>query len=206
MIKIAVSKGRIERDFCKILNKVGYDIEPIINKKRKLLIKLEDNIEMIFVKADDVGTYLKYGSADIGIVGNDVLIEQGLTNYFELLDLNIGKCKFCLASNSSFNKDSLDKVIATKYPKITRQFFNSKKEKVKIVKLNGSVELGPIVKISDAIVDIVETGDTLRENGLEVVEEICDISTRLVANKSSLDLKKNEIYSFVNRLEEGIKC
>ncbi len=206
MIKIAVSKGRIERDFCKILNKVGYDIEPIINKKRKLLIKLEDNIEMIFVKADDVGTYLKYGSADIGIVGNDVLIEQGLTNYFELLDLNIGKCKFCLASNSSFDKDSLDKVIATKYPKITRQFFNSKKEKVKIVKLNGSVELGPIVKISDAIVDIVETGDTLRENGLEVVEEICDISTRLVANKSSLDLKKNEIYSFVNRLEEGIKC
>ncbi|MCR5185833.1 MAG: ATP phosphoribosyltransferase [Clostridia bacterium] len=206
MIKIAVSKGRIERDFCKILNKVGYDIDPIINKKRKLLIKLEDNIEMIFVKADDVGTYLKYGSADIGIVGNDILIEQGLTNYFELLDLNIGKCKFCLASNSSFKKDSLDKVIATKYPKITRQFFNSKKEKVKIVKLNGSVELGPIVKISDAIVDIVETGDTLRENGLEVVEEICDISTRLVANKSSLDLKKNEIYSFVNRLEEGIKC
>ena len=206
MIKIAVSKGRIERDFCKILNKVGYDTDPIINKKRKLLINLEDNIEMIFVKADDIGTYLKYGGADIGIVGKDVLIEQDFSNYSELLDLNIGKCKFCLASNSNFKMETLNKVIATKYPKITKKYFESKNESVTIIKLNGSVELGPIVKMSDAIVDIVETGDTLRENGLQVVEEICDISTRLVANKESLDLKRNEIYSFVGRLKEGIRC
>ena len=102
--------------------------------------------------------------------------------------------------------ETLNKVIATKYPKITKKYFESKNENVTIIKLNGSVELGPIVKMSDAIVDIVETGDTLRENGLQVVEEICDISTRLVANKESLDLKRNEIYSFVGRLKEGIRC
>ena len=141
MLKIAVSKGRIEKEFCEILGKVGYNIEPILNKKRKLLIQLEDTIEIIFVKGEDIDTYLKFGSVDIGIVGKDVLIEKEFSNYSELLDLNIGKCKFCLASNSNYKMESLNKIIATKYPKITQQYFNKKNENIKIVKLNGSVEL-----------------------------------------------------------------
>lgn len=141
MLKIAVSKGRIEKEFCQILEKVGYNIEPILNKKRKLLIQLEDTIEIIFVKAEDIDTYLKLGSVDIGIVGKDVLMEQEFSNYSELLDLNIGKCKFCFASNSNYKSESPNKIIATKYPKITQKYFKMKNEDVKIVKLNGSVEL-----------------------------------------------------------------
>ena len=206
MLKIAVSKGRIEKEFSKILGKAGYDIEPILNKKRKLLIKLEDNIEMIFVKADDIDTYLKNGCVDIGIVGKDVLIEHEFSDYSEVLDLNIGKCKFCLASKSNYKIDSVNKIIATKYPNITKKYFEKKNENVKIIKLNGSVELGPVVNISDAIVDLVETGNTLRENGLEVIEEICDISTRLVASNESLEVKNKEIYEFINKIKEGEKC
>ena len=198
MIKIAVSKGRIERDFCKILNKVGYDTDPIINKKRKLLINLEDNIEMIFVKADDIGTYLKYGGADIGIVGKDVLIEQDFSNYSELLDLNIGKCKFCLASNSNFKMETLNKVIATKYPKITKKYFESKNENVTIIKLNGSVELAPIVGLADCIVDIVESGRTLAENGLAPVTTIVELSARLICNNASLKTKYDEISDIIS--------
>ena len=204
MLKIAVSKGRVERDFCDILEKSGYDIEPIRNKKRKLFIQTKNNMEIIFVKSEDIITYLKLGMIDIGIVGKDILMESDFSNYSELLDLKIGKCKFCLASYENYKNDlwTRNKIIATKYPNITKRFFESKKENVEIVKLNGSVELGPIVKISDAIVDIVETGNTLKENGLKVIEEICDISTRLVVNNESLNTKNKEIYSFVNKLEE----
>lgn len=208
MLKIAVSKGRVEKEFCKIYENSGYDIEPIKNKKRKLYIKTKDNIEIIFVKAEDVITYLKLGMIDIGIVGKDVLLESDFSNYNELLDLKIGKCKCCLASFSNYKNKKFDrnKIIATKYPNITKRFFELKNENVQIIKLNGSVELGPIVKISDAIVDIVETGDTLKENGLEVIEEICDVSTRLVVNNDSLKNKNKEIFSLVNKLEEGITC
>ena len=206
MLKIAVSKGKVEREFCEVLEKIGYDMDPVINKNRKLLIKLKDNIEMIFVKPEDIGTYMEFGSVDIGILGKDVLIEQGFSNYSELLDLNIGKCKFCLASNSNYKAEALNKKIATKYPKITQQYFKDKNEKIEIIKLNGSVELGPVVNISDAIVDIVETGNTLKENGLKVIDEICDISTRLIANNDSLRLKNKEIFDFVNKIKEERIC
>ncbi len=208
MLKIAVSKGRIEKEFCGILEKSGYDVQPIKNKQRKLFIQTKDNMQIFFVKADDIMTYLRLGMIDIGIVGKDILLESEFSNYQELLDLKIGKCKFCLASYANYKNKTLNRqqVIATKYPNITKQFFNNKKENIQIVKLNGSVELGPIVKISDAIVDIVETGDTLKENGLEVIEEICDISTRLVANNKSLNSKNKEISDFVNKIEGGIKC
>ena len=206
MLKIAVSKGKVEKEFCKVLEKIGYDINPIINKRRKLLIKLNDNLEMIFVKPEDIGTYMEFGSVDIGILGNDVLIEQDFSNYSELLDLNIGKCKFCLASFQDYESKMSNKKIATKYPKITQKYFKEKNENVEIIKLNGSVELGPIVQISDAIVDIVETGNTLKENGLKVIDEICDISTRLIASNKSLNNKNVEIYEFVNKLKEEKIC
>ena len=124
------------------------------------------------------------------------------SNYNELADLKVGRCKFCLASYPNYKNKVFDrnKIIATKYPKIAKQFFDNKNENIKILKLNGSVELGPIVKAADAIVDIVETGSTLKENGLEVIEEICEISTRLIANNESVKLKRDEVFSFVNKL------
>ena len=133
MLKIAISKGRVENEFCKILEKAGFNIDPILNKKRKLLVKLSNNIELIFVKAEDIGTYLKYDSVDIGILGKDILIEKEFSNYSELLDLNVGKCKFCLASNSNYSPEATNKRIATKYPKITEQYFRKKNEEIEII-------------------------------------------------------------------------
>ena len=203
MLKIAVTKGRIEKEFCKMLAKSGYDVEPIINKNRKLIIKTTDELEFIFVKSSDIITYLDYGVIDLGVIGKDTLIESDQTKYKEIADLKIGKCKFCLASKPEYKnrKFNRKKVIATKYPNLTKQFFNSKKEQIEIVNLNGSIEVAPILKMTDAIVDIVETGDTLKANGLEIVEEICDISTRIITNQKAVDTKKEELESFISKLK-----
>ena len=203
MLKMAITKGRVEQSFCNLLQKSGYDIDPIINKDRKLLIKTNDNLEIIFAKSKDVLKFVNEGITDIGIVGKDTLLESDDNNYEELLDLNTGKCKFCLAAEPSFRVRSVNKkkVIATKYPKIAKEYFNKKNEDIKIVKLDGSVELGPIIGIADAIVDIVETGNTLNANGLEVIEEICDISTRLITSKESISNKKQEINEMLKKLK-----
>ena len=203
MLKMAITKGRVEQSFCNLLQKSGYDIDPIINKDRKLLIKTNDNLEIIFAKSKDVLKFVNEGITDIGIVGKDTLLESDDNNYEELLDLNTGKCKFCLAAEPSFRARVVNKkkVIATKYPKIAKEYFNKKNEDIKIVKLDGSVELGPIIGIADAIVDIVETGNTLNANGLEVIEEICDISTRLIASKESIANKKQEIDEMLKKLK-----
>ena len=203
MLKMAITKGRVEQSFCNLLQKSGYDINPIINKDRKLLIKTNDNLEIIFAKSKDVLKFVNEGITDIGIVGKDTLLESDDNNYEELLDLNTGKCKFCLAAEPSFRARVVNKkkVIATKYPKIAKEYFNKKNEDIKIVKLEGSVELGPIIGIADAIVDIVETGNTLNANGLEVIEEICDISTRLIASKESIANKKQEINEMLKKLK-----
>jgi len=203
MLKIAVTKGRIERDFCKLLERSGYDISPILNKDRKLIIDTKDGVEYVFVKASDVTTYLDYGVVDLGVVGKDSLIEKDCSKYVELADLKIGKCKFCLASKGDYKNKKSDgkEVIATKYPKLTKQFFSKKSSQVEIVNLNGSIEVAPVLDMADAIVDLVETGDTLRANGLEIIEEICDVSTRLVANKDVADVKKDEFNNFVKSLK-----
>ena len=203
MLKMAITKGRAEQSFCNLLQNAGYDIEPIINKDRKLLIKTNDNLEIVFAKSKDVLKFVNEGITDIGIVGKDTLLESDENNYEELLDLNTGKCKFCLAAEPSYRARVINKkkVIATKYPKIAKEYFNKKNENIEIVKLNGSVELGPIIGMADAIVDIVETGNTLKANGLEVIEEICDISTRLIASKESLTNKKQEINEMISKLK-----
>lgn len=203
MLKMAITKGRIEQSFCNLLQKSGYDIDPIINKDRKLLIKTNDNLEIVFAKSKDVLKFVNEGITDIGIVGKDTLLESDDNNYEELLDLNTGKCKFCLAAEPSYRARVVNKkkVIATKYPKITKEYFNKKNEDVKIVKLDGSVELGPIIGIADAIVDIVETGNTLKANGLEIIEDVCEISTRLIASKDSITNKKKEINKIVGKLK-----
>ncbi|WP_249030295.1 ATP phosphoribosyltransferase [Tannockella kyphosi] len=206
MIKIAITKGRIEKQVCKMLEKAGYDMDPIFNKDRELLIETKDGLSMIFGKANDVITFLEHGIVDVGFVGKDSLDDSDFDDYYELLDLEIGKCVFALAAYPSYRDCDFKrrKKIASKYPLVTKKYFASKKEDVEIIKLEGSVELGPIVGISDAIVDIVETGSTLKANGLEVIEEISEISTRFICNKVSLKFKKDEILEMVEKLEKQV--
>ncbi len=207
MLKVAITKGRIEKKFCELLKNTDYDIEPIINKDRKLLIQTKDDLEIVFAKSNDVLNFVNQGITDIGIVGKDTLLESEDYNYYELLDLQTGNCKFCLAGYPSYRTENFNrkKRIATKYPKIAKSFFYNKNEDVDIVKLDGSVELGPVVGMTDAIVDIVETGNTLKANGLEVIEEICNISTRLIANKNSVREKTDEIYNMIDKLENIVR-
>lgn len=207
MIRIAITKGRIEKDMCKLFKKCGFDVETIENKDRELLIRTKDDIEIIFAKANDIVNFIEYGYADLGVVGKDTLNESTFDDYNELLDLNIGKCFFALASYPEYKEKTFKerKKIATKYPNIAKQYFNAKQEDVEIIKLEGSVELGPVIGMTDAIVDLVETGSTLKANGLEVIEKISDISTRLISNKESLKYKTKEINNIINRLDSVIK-
>ena len=173
MIKIAITKGRIEKQVCQLLAEKGFDMEPIIHKDRELMIETSDGLSMIFVKANDVLTFLEHGIVDIGFVGKDTLEDSDFQDYYEMLDLNIGKCYFALAAYPEYR----DKVfkrrqrIASKYTKVAKDYFHQKQQDVEIIKLEGSVELGPVVGLSDAIVDIVETGSTLKANGLEIIEK-----------------------------------
>ncbi len=202
MIKIAITKGRIEKQVCKLLEKSGYSIDAILNKDRELLIKTDD-FEMIFGKSNDVITFVEHGIVDVGFVGKDTLDDSDFDDYYEMLDLDIGKCYFAVCSYPSYRSKEFTtrKKIATKYINVAKKYFASKKEDVDVIKLEGSVELGPIVGLSDAIVDIVETGSTLKANGLEVIEKISDISTKLIVNKASLKFKKEYIIDMITRLQ-----
>lgn len=210
MIRIAITKGRIEKQVCKLLEESGFDMTPIYEKDRELLIETSDGISMIFAKANDVLTFLEHGIVDIGFVGKDTLDESDFKDYYELLDLNIGKCYFAVAAYPSYRDKVFKrrKRIASKYVSIAKKYFNQKQEDVEIIKLEGSVELGPVVGLSDAIVDIVETGSTLKANGLEVIERISDVSTRMIVNKVSYVFKKDEILKIMNALDrkEDSKC
>lgn len=203
MLKIAITKGRIEKQVCKLLQSKGFDMDPIFNKDRELLIETNDGISMIFAKANDVLTFLEHGIVDVGFVGKDTLEDSDFNDYYELLDLDIGKCYFAVAAYPEYKTKNYKrrKRIASKYTKVAKDYFSSKQEDVEIIKLEGSVELGPVVGLSDAIVDIVETGSTLKANGLEVIEKICDISTRMIVNKVSLKFKKEEIFQLVDALK-----
>ncbi len=207
MIRIALTKGRIESKSIEILKKAGYDCSELEDKGRKLVFKLiGSDIEIVLAKAADVITYIEHGVCDVGIVGEDTIMEHGKW-FHEILDLNFGKCKFALAGikGRDFYEGYTQKVIASKYPNVTKNYFNNKGIDVEIVKIEGSVELAPILKLADAIVDIVETGSTLRENGLEVYEDVAYISTRLIVNTASIKLKKAEIDEFVNRISAQIE-
>ncbi len=204
MIKIAITKGRIEKQVVKMLAEKGFDMDPIIHKDRELLIETKDGISMIFAKSNDVLTFLEHGIVDVGFVGKDTLMESDFDDYYELLDLGIGKCYFAVAAYPEYRTKTFNrrKRIASKYTNVAKAYFASKREDVEIIKLEGSVELGPVVGLSDAIVDIVETGSTLKANGLEVIEKVADISTRMVVNKVSLKYKKDEIVKLMNALKE----
>ena len=203
-ISIAMTKGRLEKETIKLLDKANFGTEELKNKGRKLVFNdtIED-IKYFLVKAADSITYVEHGVADIGVVGKDTLMESD-NNYYEVLDLEIGKCNFIAASLPE--KDVFKKVghikIGTKYPKVAREYFKKRGMDVEIIKIEGSVELAPILGLCDAIVDIMETGTTLKENGLIVFDRICDISVRVIVNKASFKMKREEIGAFINRLKQ----
>ena len=204
MISIELTKGRIEKGAIKLLEQAGFGVEELKDKGRKLVFNdTKEDIRYFLVKANDTVTYVEHGVADIAIVGKDTLLEKE-ENYYEVLDLGMGKCKFIVATlpgTNIFNKIGHIK-IGTKYPAVAKSYFEGKGMDVEIIKIEGSVELAPILGISEGIVDIMETGTTLKENGLVVVDEICDISSRVIVNKSSFKLKRNEINSFIDKIRE----
>ena len=208
-LTFALAKGRLANHTLEMFEKIGITCEEMKDKKTRKLIFVNEELKLRFflAKANDVPTYVEYGAADIGVVGKDTILEEGRKLY-EVLDLGIGKCKMCVAGPADAKEllthGELIRV-ATKYPNIAKDYFyNKKHQTVEIIKLNGSIELAPIVGLSEVIVDIVETGSTLRENGLGVLEEICDLSARVVVNQVSMKMEQERIHEFINRLKEVI--
>lgn len=205
-IRIALTKGRLEEKTVELFEKIGYDCSDLRNKARRLILPIADGkIEVVLAKAPDVITYVENGICDMGVVGYDTILEHP-GSYYETMDLGFGKCRFALAAPkgtviySGYNQ----KRIATKYPEVTKSYFSSKGMDIRIIKIEGSVELAPLLGLSDAIVDLVETGNTLRENGLEVIEYICDVSARLIVNMASLKLKKAKIESIITKINKAV--
>jgi ATP phosphoribosyltransferase len=207
-ITVALAKGRLSEYASNIFEKAGYDVSELREKSRKLIFCDEKNkVKFILVKATDVPCYVEYGAADIGIVGKDTILEEG-RNLYEVLNLDFGNCKMSvcgpLEAKSKLDSSISTLKVATKYPHIAKDYFrNVKKQSCEIIKLNGSVELAPIVGLSDVIVDIVESGKTLEENGLCVLEDICTLSARLIVNRVSMKLSKN-ILDMIDRIKENI--
>lgn len=205
-LRIALTKGRLESDTVSLFEKIGLDCSAVHKKGRKLILPIGNGgMEVVLAKAADVITYVEHGVCDLGVVGKDTIMEKG-GSFYEVLDLGFGKCRFALAGpvGVEFFSGYSVKTIASKYPRVARNYFESKAMDVRIIKIEGSVELAPLLKLSDAIVDIVETGTTLKENGLEVIEPICDISARLIVNAASLKLRKEEIEALTKRMETEI--
>lgn len=202
-LKLALTKGRLEKEAVNIFEAIGINCDEMMQKSRKLVFHEEaHNMDFVLAKAADVITYVEHGVADIGIVGKDTLMEQG-KSFYEVVDLNVGKCRFVVAGKPDLNlyRGYNFKKIATKYPEVARSFFRNKGMDVEIIKIEGSVELAPILGLSDAIVDIVETGTTLKENGLVVLETVCDISARMIVNIASMKMKKDEIDVLINKVQ-----
>ena len=201
-LRIALTKGRLDKDTVALFEKIGYDCDAVRNKGRRLILPVGDSLEVVLAKAADVITYVEHGVCDMGVVGKDTIMEHG-SSFYEVLDLGFGRCRFALAApkGADFWSGYSARTIATKYPATARAFFESRGMDVNIIKIEGSVELAPLLGLSDAIVDIVETGTTLKENGLEIVEEVCPISARLIVNVASLKLRKREIEALVSQME-----
>ena len=207
-IRIALTKGRLEKKTLALLKKSGYDISELENPSRKLIFTLPNtNIQLVLAKAADVITYVEHGVCDMGVVGKDTIMEKG-GSFYEMVDLGFGKCKFALATKKGFDfyGTNRNKIIATKYPEVTKAFFSKKKHMdVETIKIEGSVELAPLLELADAIVDIVETGTTLKENGLEVIEDVAKISARVIVNIASAKIKKQQVQAIIKQLEEAME-
>lgn len=207
VIRIALTKGRLEKDTVNLFESMGFDVSAVRDKGRKLILPINGRgIEVVLAKAADVITYVEHGVCDLGVVGKDTIMEHG-GKYFELVDLGFGRCRFALAGKkgNDFYKGYGVKTVASKYTYVARAFFESKGMDVDIVKIEGSVELAPLLGLADGIVDIVETGATLRENGLEVYEDVAPVSARLIVNTVSMKLKKERIDQLVEMIEKELR-
>ena len=210
-ITFALAKGRLAKHTLSLLEQIGITCEEMKDEKTRKLIFVNEELGYRFFlsKATDVPTYVEMGAADIGVVGKDTILEAGRKLY-EVLDLNVGKCRMCVAGPESarekLNDGSLIRV-ASKYPRIAKDYFyNTKHQTVEIIKLNGSVELAPIVGLSEVIVDIVETGSTLKENGLQVLEEVCPLSARVVVNPVSMRMENERITQLLKDLKKIVSA
>lgn len=208
-ITIALAKGRLARQTLSLLEQTGITCEEMKDKDTRKLIFVNEELGLRFFlsKTSDVPTYVEYGAADIGVVGSDTILEEG-RKILEVLDLGLGRCRMCVAGPASakelLHNNEIIRV-ASKYPKIAKDYFyNKKHQTVEIVKLNGSVELAPIVGLSEVIVDIVETGSTLKENGLEILEEICPLSARVVVNEASMKMQRERITNLIKDLKRAL--
>ncbi len=204
-VRIGLAKGRLVEDCIEILKKIDINFSDYSKKSRKLIFEDDKNeIELVFVKSSDVPVYVEKGAVDIGIVGKDVLLESP-ADVYEVLNLNLGNCKLCVAGFPGYDINQSKKlVVGSKYPNAAKSFFNRNRINAEIIKLNGSVELAPILGLSEVIVDIVETGTTLKENGLVILENIYDISARLIVNKVSLKTKNEKIEDIIEKIENVI--
>lgn len=206
MLNIALPKGRLGDQVYHILKDAGYDCPAYEEKDRLLVLESpEKGVRYLLVKPSDVAIYVEHHAADVGIVGKDILLES-CPDVYELLDLNIGKCRMAVAAPEGYAEDTGRTLrIATKYVNVAKKFYREKNRDIEIIKLNGSIELAPILGLSDVIVDIVETGNTLRANNLEVIEEFKDISARFIANKSSFKFQNEIIQDMMEKLEKATK-
>ena len=205
----ALCKGRLAFKTLELLEKIGIHCEEIKDKDSRKLVFVNEELKVKFflAKGPDVPTYVEHGAADIGVVGSDIIMEENRRVY-EVLDLGFGKCRMCVCGPESAREllQHHERIrVASKYPNIAKDYFyNKKHQTVDIIKLNGSVELGPIVQLSDVIVDIVETGSTLKENGLEVLEEICPLSARMIVNQVSMQMESERIKKLISELRKHI--
>lgn len=208
-LTFALGKGRLAKKTLELFEQIGITCEEMKDKDSRKLIFVNEEHKMRFflAKGPDVPTYVEYGAADIGIVGKDTILEENRRVY-EVLDLGFGKCRMCVCGPEGAKEllQHHERIkVASKYPNIAKDYFyNKKHQTVDIIKLNGSVELGPLVELSDVIVDIVETGSTLRENGLDVLEEICPLSARMIVNQVSMQMEKERISSLITALKDAL--
>ena len=206
MINVALPKGRLGEKVYAMFEAAGYECPSIKEESRKLIFENEEKgVRYFWVKPSDVSIYVDRGAADIGVAGKDILLEYS-PDVYELLDLNIGKCRMAVAAKNDFYDDT-DKTlrVATKFPNIAKKFYAGKCREIDIIKLNGSIEIAPILGLSDVIVDIVETGKTLKENDLSVIETVVPISARLIANKAAFKFKTAEIENIVREIGRQVK-
>ena len=206
-LRIALTKGRLQDKSVELVESAGLDCSPGRHPGRRLIHALPNYpLDAVLAKAPDVITYVEHGVCDLGVVGKDTILERGGA-FYEVLDLGFGRCRFALAvkKDSSFYGTYKTRRVASKYPNVTRAFFEGKGMDVDIIKIEGSVELAPILNLADGIVDIVETGATLKENGLEPIEDVAQVSARLIVNTASMKLYKNEITDFLSRMERELE-
>ncbi|MGG4049005.1 MULTISPECIES: ATP phosphoribosyltransferase [Paenibacillus] len=204
-LKVAMPKGRIYKKASALFREAGLPIPEEVDESRKLVIPLPElDMEFILAKPVDVPTFVEYGAADIGIVGKDVLMEEN-RDVYELLDLGIARCRMSVIGLPDW-KPGIQQRVATKYPNVASQYFREQGQQVEVIKLNGSIELAPLIGLSDRIVDMVETGQTLRENGLVEMNSIFEITSRLVANRVSYRMKNGQIQLLCDRLQKVISA